>query len=62
MPCTWHQANALVCGKVCCYFANQEEENLEWKHPRFSFYVVALGISFSSVIMLLLRKGFKNEA
>lgn len=46
MTCTWHQANALVCGKMCCYFVNQQEENLEWKHPRFSFYVVVLGNHF----------------
>ncbi len=42
MLCTWHQANVLVYGKESCYFANQEEENLGWNHPRFSFYVVTL--------------------
>ena len=34
--------------KKSCYFANQEEENLEWNHPRFSFYV-----AISSVVILI---------
>lgn len=46
MLCTWHQANVLVCGKEAYHFVNQQEENLEWKHPRFSFYVVVLGNHF----------------